>query len=44
MTSPISTALACTNELGSTTGVTPLMDQTFMPRASSARIDLASSA
>src|SRR4029079_3369346 len=35
MTSPISTALACTNELGSTTGVTPLMAQTFIAAASS---------
>src|SRR5690348_4866896 len=33
MTSPISTALACTNELGSTTGVTPLIAQTFIAAA-----------
>src|ERR1700682_1668817 len=30
MTSPISTALGCTNALGSTTGVTPLIAKTFM--------------
>src|SRR6478736_2649542 len=35
MTSPISTALACTNELGSTTGVTPLIAQTFIGVGSS---------
>src|SRR5450755_5357 len=29
MTSPISTALGCTNALGSTTGVTPLMANTL---------------
>src|ERR1700687_4652855 len=29
MTSPISTALGCTNALGSTTGVTPLTAKTF---------------
>src|SRR6266849_2960451 len=29
MTSPISTALGCTNALGSTTGVTPLTANTF---------------
>src|SRR6185295_152871 len=34
MTSPISTALACTNEVGSTTGVTPSIAQTFICAAS----------
>src|ERR1700737_2674206 len=29
MTSPMSTALGCTNELGSTTGVTPLIAHTL---------------